>query len=150
MKRLLLILSVMICCLVMSGCGSATEGKNFDTIAGNFTDAIYSRDYEEAMSYVNEEYKDTLNEEAMGNIVATTVGEYGLYQGVTSCEMVSVDEFITNLSLEAVYDPKTFNNIVYFETISLDNGEMGMYFLFDKSDRSICGVILCGDKEYKG
>ena len=148
MKKISVLLVVLCCCFAFAACGmNSTATKNYTTIAEEFTEKMYDGDYEGAMVYISDAYDDNLNADALKEISDGTVKAYGSFVGISGIEQTDMDSYITAMSLENYYPSGTDDFIVYYESISFEKGEMGIYFLFDGETREICGITVCGTEE---
>lgn len=148
MKKISLLLAVLACCFAFAACGmNSTATKNYTTIAEEFTEKMYDGDYEGAMAYISDEYADNLNADALQEISDGTVKAYGSFVGISGIAQTDMDSYITAMNLENYYPSGTDDFIVYYEGVSFEKGEMGIYFLFDDETREICGITVCGTEE---
>ncbi len=145
MKRIITFAAALCCLFCFAACGmNSTVTKNFSTIAEEFTEKMYQEDYDGVASYIDEEYAETLNAEALAEIVAGTEKAYGDFQEITGIEQTDMTSYISAMELENYYSPDDMDFLVYYESVAFERGEMGIYFLFDRDDRTVCGITVCG------
>ncbi|MGM9567884.1 MAG: hypothetical protein ACI3W6_06875 [Clostridia bacterium] len=148
MKKISVFIAALVCCVAFAACGmNGTATKNFTTIAEDFTMKMYQGDYDGAAAYVSEDNADMLNAEALEEIVTGTESAYGDFQEITGLEQTDMDTYISMMGMVDYDLPDTGDYVVYYESLSFEKGEMGIYFFFDYSDRTISGITVCGTEE---
>jgi len=148
MKKLLVFMICLLMFGLFSGCAAPkTQSMNFDSIAEEMTQMMYSGDYDGAAEYISEEALSELDAAALEQIVIGTVSVYGNFIGVTGIYESSMTEYVEYLGLGGTVDPSDYDYVIYFEGIAFDQGNMGFYFMFDPADRSVVGISVCGTEE---
>lgn len=144
MKKIFALTMTLCCLFIFGACDSNATTMNFSTIAENFTEAMYQGDYDEAVSYINPDYSKTLNTDALAEIVAGTEEVYGDFQEITGSKQMDMDTYFNGIGVVNDGSATGADFVFYYVGLRFEEGEMGFYFLFDRDDRSICSVTVCG------
>lgn len=145
MKKLFVCFVCVLLFGVFCGCAAEkTQTMNYEDIAVEMTALMYSGDYEGAAEFISKDAVGGLDASALEQIALGTSSIYGDYLGVMGIEKASLEEYAEYMGLGSDFDPSGYDNVVYFEGISFMNGNMGIYFIFDPTDRSVVGITVCG------
>ena len=145
MKKICLLICCLLLAFAVSACGGVnTSGMNFETIAEDVTELMYSGKYDKAASYFSENAMEGLDASALEEIAVGTTGTYGNFSGVVFTERSSMDEFITAMDLTETVNPADYPYIVYYQGIEFESGTLALFYMFDPDDRSVVGITVAG------
>lgn len=148
MKKIVMLALALFCLGFFSACGGEdTSAKNFDTVAEEFTEAMFAGEYDKAAAMVHDDFAADFNAEAVKSCADGMEAAYGEYEGISGITESSMADFLEATGMDEQVSADDLDFKVYFEGVSFADGELGIYFMFDPTERSVCGITVCGDEE---
>lgn len=145
MKKICFLICCLLLALAVSACGDVnTSNMNFETIAQDVTELMYSGKYDKAASYLSDDAMEGLDASALEEIVTGTTETYGDFVGVGFIQRSNMEEFISTMGLAETVNPAEFPYVVYYQGIELETGTLALFYMFDPDDRSVEGITVVG------
>lgn len=147
LAALLLLLAVVAFC----ACGGEKEEEKDSGMVKDFVDKIYAEDFDGAAAYISPEIAESMTEDNLKKIVTDTTGAYGGFSGVNDVVKSNTQYFLDTIGVDASsVDSAIADYDIYYASISLEKGDMGIFFMVSPDDHLLYGLTLCGSESDEG